>query len=63
MTPARAQLEALEPLAVAATIQLIEEHFANPYNKLDNNTNLDQKTALFSIAISLRRIADHLTNK
>jgi hypothetical protein len=58
-TPARDQLEALEPLVVRAMFQLIEDLQADPYNTM-NTSKLDEKSALFSIAISLRRIADHL---
>lgn len=58
-TPARDQLEALEPLVVRATFQLLEDLQADPYSTT-NTSKLDEKSCFFSIAISLRRIADKL---
>ena len=56
-------LEALEPLVVTVAFQIAEERQADPLSKIgyqETESKLDEKSALFSIAISLRRIADHM---
>lgn len=62
MSAAKKQFEALEPLAQAAALQLLGEKQADPFSRISLE-GFDEKLALFSIAISLRRIADKLEGK